>query len=243
MKERCWETCDACAEAGLEKCNAVRQVEACTNCLQSGARCTELSKGQVTDGAPIEIVAAGSDQDEQPQNTQPDSSHTQDDSRDVTEQGLQHASGNGPQQLLAVQVSPVGDRDNKAYSDGQEDETAGSSHEGIIHEDKTEKEGSHKAPLQSPSISQASLTNTDNANPNILTDSPKATESRQLEGLRTSPRNTSRSDDSKVPPPQDQPQNSDVTAPTSPKIPSSSIVAVPTRPPTQTRPQGGKYSS
>ncbi|KAF2449049.1 hypothetical protein P171DRAFT_470636 [Karstenula rhodostoma CBS 690.94] len=195
------------------------------------------------DGVLVEIAPAGSDQDEEPEKTQPDTSHTQDASGDATEQGPQQASGYGPQQLVAVQVSPVRNREEYTYIDDQEDETTGSNQEGNVHEDGAENEGSRETSDQGLPARHASLKNTDKANPNTTTDNPKAAEPIRSEGSPTSPSITSGSHNINNHPAQDHHPKLDITPPDPPRTPASSTATVPSQPQTQGRPQNDPTSN
>ncbi|KAL5392445.1 hypothetical protein PMIN06_004120 [Paraphaeosphaeria minitans] len=169
MKEKCWETCEQCTGAELEKCDAAKQEGDCDNCRRSGVACTKLPKGKVTDGDPIEIIPAASSQDEGSESTPPDASYTPDVS--------QVASRRDPQQLLAAEVSAVSDNNEESYTEIQEDEIIGSKLDETIHKDEKETEGSQDESGQDISVQNTFPNHTDKEQPDITTESPKLIES------------------------------------------------------------------
>ncbi|OAG04316.1 uncharacterized protein CC84DRAFT_1246247 [Paraphaeosphaeria sporulosa] len=224
--EKCWETCDECAEAGLEKCDAVKQVVACTSCRRSGMACTKLPKGQVADGGPVEIAPAGSGQDDESENTQPDASYAPNASQDISRQD--------PPQLPAVEVSAVRDQDEDTYMEGQEDEVIGSNQEKTIHEDGNEKEGSQNESGRSISVQNDVPNRKDEEQRDVMADRPKSTEPDREARSPTSPSHTLRSHKTNTDGAQDQHPQIHIASPNPPQSPFSTMTVVIAQPQTQT---------
>ncbi|KAJ4356528.1 uncharacterized protein N0V89_004562 [Didymosphaeria variabile] len=130
MQDKCWEKCDECAEAGVDRCDAAKEEGDCANCRRLGVACTKPSEGQATTGDPREVKATGSGQNQLSQQPQQDASQSAPEPR--------------PRQLL-------GEREDHAY-EVLDDEVAGSDNEEALDKDEKLNKESHDTRSHIPSI-------------------------------------------------------------------------------------------
>ncbi|KAL1606464.1 hypothetical protein SLS60_003868 [Paraconiothyrium brasiliense] len=157
MKDRCWEKCDECAEAGLDRCDAAKGEGDCTNCRGREVACTKPPQGQVTTGGPTEVKSTGSVQSTQTQQQQQD--------------GSQNAPDPRPRRLLRS-------RQDYAYSDDLDYEVTGSDSEEDLGEYGQDGEESHDTRGHVPSIRNDSPADAEIVEADQVLDNAESTELR-----------------------------------------------------------------